>query len=110
MLIGNGLLKGARPLKEDFRYTSNTVFDSFPWPQSPTKVQVKQVAEISTALREFRRSHMDARNLSLRGLYRTLELPGRNPLRDVHEELDAAVRDAYGMKKMDDPLTISFCS
>ena len=95
-------------LKGDFRYTSNTVFDSFPWPQSPTKAQVKKVAEISTTLREFRRSHLDARNLSLRDLYRTLELPGRNSLRDAHEKLDAAVRDAYGMKKRDDPLTFLF--
>jgi len=31
----------------------------------------------------------------LRALYRTLELPGRNPLKDVHEALDAAVLDAY---------------
>ncbi len=36
-------------------------------------------------------------NWSLRDLYRTLEVPGLNPLRDVHEELDAAVRAAYGM-------------
>jgi hypothetical protein len=37
-------------------------------------------------------------NWSLRDLYRTLETPGLNPLRDVHQELDAAVRAAYGMK------------
>lgn len=36
-------------------------------------------------------------NRSLRDLYRTLDVPGLNPLRDVHEELDAAVRAAYGM-------------
>jgi hypothetical protein len=28
----------------------------------------------------------------LRGLYRTLELPGKNPLKDAHAELDAAVQ------------------
>lgn len=41
---------------------------------------------------------------SLRDLYRTLELPGQNPLRDAHEQLDAAVRAAYGMKAGADPL------
>ena len=91
-------------LKGDFRYTSNTVFDSFPWPQSPTKAQVKQIAEMSTILREIRRSHMATHGLSLRDLYRTLELPGRNSLRDAHAKLDAAVRDAYGMSKSDNLL------
>jgi hypothetical protein len=41
---------------------------------------------------------------SLRDLYRTLDLPGKNPLRDAHAELDAAVRQAYGMKPTADPL------
>ena len=41
---------------------------------------------------------------SLRDLYRTLDLPGKNPLRDAHEKLDAAVRAAYGMKAKEDPL------
>jgi hypothetical protein len=32
----------------------------------------------------------------LRAVYRTLELPGQNPLKDVHVALDAAVLAAYG--------------
>ncbi len=32
----------------------------------------------------------------LRKLYRTLELPGTNPLKDAHAALDAAVVAAYG--------------
>lgn len=32
----------------------------------------------------------------LRALYRTLELPGKNPLRAAQAALDAAVLDAYG--------------
>ena len=41
---------------------------------------------------------------SLRDLYRTLEEPGANPLRDAHAKLDTAVRAAYGMKEDADPL------
>jgi hypothetical protein len=41
---------------------------------------------------------------SLRDLYRTLDLPGKNPLRDAQNALDAAVRAAYGMKAKADPL------
>ena len=43
-------------------------------------------------------------NYSLRDLYRTLEQPGDNPLRDAHAKLDAAVRVAYGMPDDTDPL------
>lgn len=43
--------------------------------------------------------------LSLRELYRTLDLPGGNPLRDHHESLDKAVRAAYGMGNSTNPLS-----
>jgi hypothetical protein len=40
----------------------------------------------------------------LRDLYRSLEEPGANPLRDAHARLDTAVRAAYGMPASADPL------
>ena len=95
-------------LKGDFRYTSDTVFDSFPWPQEPTKQYVKRVAQAALELRHVRQKMMTTHDLSLRDLYRTLELPGQNPLKNAHEKLDAAVRDAYGMKKSDTLLTFLF--
>jgi hypothetical protein len=91
-------------LKGDFRYTSDTVFDTFPWPQSPTLKQAEAVAAAAVDLRTLRRKVMTANGWSLRDLYRTLDLPGKNPLRDAQQELDAAVRAAYGMTARDDPL------
>jgi len=41
---------------------------------------------------------------SLRVLYRTLELPGANPLKDAHAALDAAVLTAYGFSAKKDLL------
>jgi hypothetical protein len=41
---------------------------------------------------------------SLRDLYRTLETPGANHLRDAQAALDSAVRAAYGMKAGEDTL------
>jgi hypothetical protein len=41
---------------------------------------------------------------SLRDLYRTLETPGTNRLRDAQAALDSAVRAAYGMKESEDML------
>lgn len=87
-----------------YRYTSNTVFDSFPWPQSPTLKSVQKVAKAATDLRKLRRDLKTAHDLSFRELYRALELPGASQLKTAHEKLDAAVREAYGMAKADDPL------
>jgi hypothetical protein len=90
-------IEKASTLKSDFRYTPDSVFDTFPWPQNPTPAQVNAVADAGRALHEFRRARM-ARNgrLTLRDLYRSLEQPGKNPLKDLHAALDAAVMGAYG--------------
>jgi hypothetical protein len=85
-------------------YTSDTDFDTFPWPQSPTLAQVKAVAEAAVSLRALRREIMAANGWSLRDLYRTLETPGTNRLRAAQAALDSGVRAAYGMKDTADPL------
>jgi hypothetical protein len=91
-------------LTERYRYTSDTVFDTFPWPQNPTKERMKAVADAAVALRKLRRETMEKLKYSLRQLYRTLEQPGENPLRDAHAHLDSAVRAAYDMPQDADPL------
>jgi len=100
-------------LKADFRYTSNTVFDTFPWPQwgtlpgitpvtkkgrQPKKTELDYALDVAVAARELRavRRRICAENsYSLRDLYRTLELPGANELRTAQEKLDSAVKQAY---------------
>jgi hypothetical protein len=42
--------------------------------------------------------------LFARALYRTLELPGANPLKDAHVALDTAVLTAYGFSAKKDLL------
>jgi hypothetical protein len=151
-------------LKGDFRYTSDTVFDTFPWPQfepdqflphaaipkglnhsaqgcearatlgnapemtanpngvasppaSPSQKPslpsrpsrdplplIRAVAQAAVSLRALRREIMAANGWSLRQLYRTLETPGANRLRDAHAALDSVVRAAYGMKDSEDTL------
>ena len=88
----------ASTLKADFRYTSHSVFDTFPFPQFPASELVNAVADAGRNLHEFRRARMaeSGSSLSLRDIYRTLDEPGDNPLRDLHNALDAAVLDAYG--------------
>lgn len=87
----------ASTLKSDYRYTPNSVYDTFPWPQQPTPAQVKAVAEAARTLHEFRRERMSrSETLTLRDMYRSLEQPGKNPLKDLHAALDKAVMAAYG--------------
>jgi hypothetical protein len=55
----------------------------------------KQIEAVATAGREVRRVQAEALTKikgGLRAVYRTLELPGANPLKDAHAALDATVR------------------
>lgn len=82
-------------LKGDSRYTSDTVFDPFPWPQRPSQEAVQAVSDAAVLLRQVRDAWMAELNTGLRGIYRLMETPGDNPLRDAHKVLDDAVREAY---------------
>jgi hypothetical protein len=78
-------------LKLDFRYTPETVFDTFPWPQFPTAKHVETVAAAAVEVRRVRAEALKVTTGGLRAVYRTLELPGKHPLKDAHAALDAAV-------------------
>ena len=117
-------------LTERFRYTSDTVFDTFPWPQfegsgraapgapvsQPTRgaqggtrpmsdvEKIRAVALAARELRNLRHEILTANNWSLRELYKSLETVGENRLRNAHAKLDAAVRTAYGMTADEDIL------
>jgi hypothetical protein len=92
-------------LTERPRYTSNTVFDSFPWPQAPTGKAIRKVADAGNAFRKLRSDQRAKHNISFRDLYRVLDNPGDHPLKKTQEKLDEAVRCAYGMDASADPLT-----
>lgn len=84
-------------LAERFRYTPPSVFDTFPWPQSPDAKAVRSVAAAGREVRRIRAEALSKLKGGLRALYRTLELPGANPLKDAHIALDFAVFRAYGI-------------
>jgi hypothetical protein len=140
-------------LTERFRYSAESVFDTFPWPQfedvvgtrstaspiSPYDVNpptgnegitdesrtteekknirdaveripttmIRKIEAVAEAGREVRRVRAEALTKmkgGLRALYRTLELPGANPLKDAHAALDTAVLNAYGFSAKRDLL------
>jgi hypothetical protein len=84
--------------------TSDTVFDTFPWPQTATVKQINAVAAAARDLRRVRAEALPKMKGGLRALYRTLELPGANPLKDAHATLDTAVLAAYGFNAKKDLL------
>lgn len=73
------------------------MLDTLPWPQSPTKKQIDAVASsLAAAVRRVRVAALQQIDGGLRAFYRTLDLPGKNPLKDAHAALDSAVLAAYG--------------
>lgn len=91
-------------LKADLRYTPTTVWNSFPWPQSPSERCIRTVAELVAKLLEIRGQYLE-RGISLKKQYDALRQPGRSILRDVHEALDAAVLEAFGFAPGSDVVT-----
>jgi hypothetical protein len=91
-------------MKKDFRYTSDTVFDTFPFPQSPNLAAMREIADASVNLRTIRHQIMQQKKWSLRELYRSLEQGTCQALQAAQQELDKAVRSLYGMAENQDPL------
>jgi hypothetical protein len=91
-------------LKSDYRF-GEAVWNSFPWPQTASAKQIDGVAAAAREVRRVRAETLPKMKGGLRALYRTLELPGANPLKDAHAALGAAVLAAYGFDAKKDLLT-----
>jgi hypothetical protein len=90
-------------MRVDLRYTSGTVFETFPWPQAPTAETAGAVAEAAAALVEYQQAQL-SEGLTLERMYGSLRDPGRNTLRARMESLDRAVARVYGFAEDDDIL------
>ncbi len=97
-------LEKCTTLGETPNYNTASIWDTFPFPQTPPEAQIKKVAVAAKALRDARTKAMKEHVMSLRDLYRLLEQPGKNHIRDLHEALDKAVMEAYGFNEDEDLL------
>jgi len=86
-------------VETDTRYSVREVFETFPWPQNPTLKQIDEIAQAGCEIRRIREMALKQMKGGLRAVYRILELPGKNELKDAHIALDEAVYDAYGFSK-----------
>lgn len=91
-------------MKGDPRYTTESIWDTFPWPQNPSVKQVTTIAQIARKLRQARRQIMLESKTTLREIYNKLDLPGKNIVREIHDELNESVMEAYNFSKRKDPL------
>lgn len=85
------------------RYTSTTVWDSFPWPTAPSDSAVAGVAQAMASITEYRQARL-AEGITLGDQYDALRTPGKAELRDLHDYLDVVVVAAYGFNPEEDLL------
>ncbi|HRQ54175.1 MAG: class I SAM-dependent DNA methyltransferase [Ignavibacteriaceae bacterium] len=77
-------------LKSDYRYSSDIVYNNFPWPLNPTDKQIKLVEEKAKKVLDVRKEFPQN---SLADLYDPLTMPPA--LVKAHQELDKAVDLCY---------------
>jgi hypothetical protein len=80
-------------IKSDFRYTSDIVYNNFPWP-SPSEEQKVKIEQTAEGILDARALYPDS---SLADLYDPDLMPIE--LRKAHRANDAAVLEAYGFPK-----------
>jgi len=77
-------------MKSDFQYSASIVYNNFPWPENPTRVQEINIEKAAQKILDIRDLFP---NSSLADLYDPLSMPPE--LVKVHNELDRAVDLAY---------------
>lgn len=95
------VIRYASTLETRIRYTPSDVFETFPQPQPQSGPAWEAIAAAGEALHEFRADAMIRTDLGLTKTYNRVHDPDEHDpdvvrLRELHVELDHAVRDAYG--------------
>lgn len=77
-------------LENRYRYSNVIVYNNFPWPENPSKKNIKQVEEYANEVLNVRKEFP---NSSLADLYDPIAMPKK--LVDAHNRLDKAVDLCY---------------
>ncbi|MGI8845356.1 MAG: DNA methyltransferase [Thermoleophilaceae bacterium] len=98
----------AATLKGDMSYTPTTVFATFPWPSPPDGDRTR-IADIAKHLIELRDNLSIERDIGLTKLYNECDDGAHEQLRELHQQLDRAVADAYGWPAsvLSDPVEVT---
>lgn len=82
-------------IKSDYRYSSDLVYNTFPFPDRAS-LKPKQVQAVETAAQQVLDARAKHEGSTLAQLYDPLTMP--RDLRDAHNALDRAVDALYGLK------------
>lgn len=91
-------------LKADTRYTHNTCFETFPFPQNcpeKTKTEIRAAMQV---LHDYRTEYMERKQCGITQLYNQFFDEPASQLVKLHAQLDQLVCKAYGIKTNQDPL------
>jgi hypothetical protein len=91
-------------LKGDTRYTHQTCFEPFPFPQTPDSKQVTSIREITQKLHDYRTQQMESKQWGITQLYNKFFDEPTSQLSKLHAELDKQVMQAYRFKPTDEIL------
>lgn len=91
-------------LEDRTRYTHNTCFETFPFPQNcPAKTKIAIRAAMQQ-LHDFRTEYMERKQCGITQLYNQFFGEPASQLAKLHTKLDQLVATAYSLKPSDDPL------
>ena len=91
-------------LKADTRYTHNTCFETFPFPQNPIGKQIEAIRKTAIDLHDYRSAQMEKKQWGITKLYNEYFNEPASQLAKLHKILDDLVLKAYGFSKTDDLL------
>jgi hypothetical protein len=86
-------------IKGDLRYTSTSVFMTFPWPDPVSDNQRKRIGEASRDILKRRETICAEEKFGLTALYNSIEEGAYKDLLALHRKLDGAVAESYGWPK-----------
>ena len=91
-------------LKGDTRYTHNTCFETFPFPQTPAPNLITTIRATAQELHDYRSTQMERKQWGITKLYNEYFHEPTSQLYKLHAKLDAIVLQAYRFNATDDLL------
>jgi hypothetical protein len=91
-------------LEDRTRYTHNTCFETFPFPQTVDINLVQQIRTKTEELHEYRTQQMETKQWGITTLYNKFFTEPSSQLYKLHQQLDKLVMSAYQFNPEDDIL------
>jgi hypothetical protein len=85
-------------------YTHNTCFETFPFPQTPSRELVEKIRQTANELHEYRSQQMEKKQWGITKLYNQFFNEPSSQLYQLHQKLDKLVMEAYHFQADDDIL------